>query len=173
MEFLIFAALFLFFWSRANKKAQKKAAKIAGDKWAGFEENKLRLADRQAEYDRMLSALPELDGDETYSQEVVGEQAYKETLDLYGEFLQKFHDGEEQIWVLVELEPTNPYDKNAVRVEAGQATVGHIPRDQARQFGKELAALGGKARCSARFYWSPDDGLSSLTLDVVRPLQKK
>jgi hypothetical protein len=169
MEFLFFAALFLFFWARANKKKRQQA----GDKWAGFEENKRRLAPEQEKYDRMLFGLPELIGDNSFSQDVVGEQAYKDTLDLYGEYLEKYHPGEEEIWVLVELEPDNEYDENAVRVEAGQATVGYIPRSQAEDFGKELRSLGGKARANARFYWDPEGGRSSLTIDAVRPLKKK
>ena len=169
MEFLFFAALFLFFWARANKKKRLKAA----DKWAGFEESKRKLAPEQAKYDRMLFGLPELVGDLSFSQDVGGEQAYKETLDLYGEYIEKYHPGEEEIWVLVELEPTNEYDENAVRVEAGQATVGYIPKAEAEQFGRELRSLGGKARANARFYWGQEGGRSSLTIDAVRPLKRK
>ena len=73
--------------------------------------------------------------------------------------------------VMVELEPNNKYDPNAVRVDAGQATIGYIPREDAEEFGKELATLGGTATCSAKLYWSPGDGRSSITLDVLRPLE--
>ena len=36
---------------------------------------------------------------------------------------------------------------------------------------KELEALGGVARASAKFHWSRGDGQHSISLDVVRPLR--
>lgn len=166
MDLLILTVLgvLIWFWLKRRKKK---------DKWDGFEAAKRRLAPQQAAYEKMLFGLPELTGDGSFSQEVVGEQAYKEALDLFGEFIQRYHPGQDEIWVLVELEPTNKFDKNAVRVEAGQTTVGYIPRTEAVAFGRELRELGGKARCNARFHWSPADGKSSLSLDVIRPLQAK
>ncbi len=117
----------------------------------------------------MLS-LPSLKGDETFSQEIVGEQAYADDLYSFGTWLEQNHPGEDVIWVIVENEPDNIHDPNAVRVEAGKTTVGYIPRQQAEQFAIELATLGGKARCAARFHFDKYGDRSSITLDLVRPL---
>ena len=47
-------------------------------------------------------------------------------------------------------EPDNPYDANAVRVEAAEATVGHLSRDDAPRFHAiidRLVRAGGPATC--------------------------
>jgi hypothetical protein len=160
VEWILFGLLFLFFYSRSKKKQAKKelAQAIKGQS---------RL---QNNYDNYLASLPSLKGDGSFSQEIRGEQAYAESIDLFGQFLEDYHNGEDEILVMVEVEPDNKFDKNAVRVEAGQTTVGYVPREQALEFGSELLEFGGRATCTARLYWSPDDGKSSITLDVVRPL---
>ena len=161
MEWVIFALLFWFFFSRSKKRRAKK----------DFERAKKSLAKQQQRYENFMNSLPELVGDGSFSQEVRGEQAYKKTIDMYGKYLQDYHPGEDEFYVMVELEPKNKYDKNAVRVDAGQATIGHIPREEAAGFGAELAIHGGRAKCAAKLYWSPEDGLSSVRLDIVRPLR--
>jgi hypothetical protein len=152
--------------------ALRRVSKTPAHDWKTFERNRKKLAPEQRDYDNYLAALPELRGDGTFSQEIVGEQAYRETLEQFGAFLAKYHPGENEILVLVELEPDNEYDSNAVRVEAGQATIGYIPRMQAEAFGEELSAIGGRATATARFYYSSGDGLHSITLDLVRPLTR-
>jgi hypothetical protein len=160
VEWILFGLLVWFFYSRSKKKQTNREFKKA-----------LRGQSRlQNNYDDYLASLPSLKGDGSFSQEIKGEQAYKEAIDLFGQFLVDYHPGEDEILVMVEVEPDNKFDKNAVRVEAGQATVGYIPREQALEFGNELLEFGGRATCTARLYWSPDDGKSSITLDVIRPL---
>lgn len=160
MEWILFGLLFLWFFARQSKK-----------KWKRFEKEAVSQSGKQLDYERFMKDLPALKGDGNFSQEVKGEQAYKENIDMYGEYLERYHPDEEDFMVMVELEPNNKFDKNAVRVDAGQATIGYIPKEEAEQFGRELAAFGGKASCTANLYWSPDDGRSSITLDVVRPLR--
>ena len=160
MEWIVFGLLFWFFYSRSKKKRAKKE----------FEKAVKGQSKTQQRYDNYLASLPALKGDGSFSQEIRGEQAYAEAIDLFGQFLVDYHPGEDEILVMVEVEPNNKFDKNAVRVEAGQATVGYIPREEALEFGNELLEFGGRATCTARLYWSPDDGKSSITLDVVRPL---
>ena len=160
MEWVIFALLFWFFFSRSKKRRAKK----------DFERAKKSLAKQQRRYENFMNSLPELVGDGSFSQEVRGEQAYKKTIDMYGKYLQDHHPGEDEFYVMVELEPKNKYDKNAVRVDAGQANIGHIPREEAADFRAELKVHGGRAKCTAKLYWSPEDGLSSVRLDIVRPL---
>lgn len=161
MEWIAFALLVWFFYSRSKKKREKK----------NFERARKSLAKEQQNYEDFMNSLPELLGDGSFSQEVRGEQAYKETIDMYGQYLEDYHPGEDEFYVMVELEPNNRYDKNAVRVDAGQATIGYIPREEAEGFGAELGIYGGRAKCTAKLYWSPDDGLSSVRLDIVRPLR--
>ena len=160
MEWILFGLLFLFFYSRSKKKQAKKELTKAIKGQSRLQNN----------YDNYLASLPSLKGDGSFSQEIRGEQAYAEAIDLFGQFLEDYHNGEDEILVMVEVEPDNKFDKNAVRVEAGQTTVGYIPREQALEFGNELLEFGGRATCTARLYWSPDDGKSSITLDVIRPL---
>ena len=161
MEWILFGLLVWFFYRRSQKKKGKKA----------FDAAKKKYAKQQQAYEDFMNSLPYLKGDESFSQQVRGEQAYQETINMYGQFLEDHHPGKDEILVMVELEPSNPFDKNAVRVDAGQATIGYIPREEAEEFGNELRALGGRASCSARLYWSPNDERSSITLDVLRPLQ--
>ena len=161
MEWVLFGLLVWFLYSRRKKKQAKSNWDRAVKKYAS----------QQKQYESFMNSLPQLLGDGTFSQEVRGEQAYKETIDMYGQFLQDHHPGEDEILVMVEVEPHNRYDPNAVRVDAGQATIGYIPREESAQFGKELQELGGRAACTARLYWSPQDGRSSITLDLVRPLR--
>jgi hypothetical protein len=161
VEWILFGLLVWFFYSRSKKKQTNREFKKA-----------LRGQSRlQNNYDDYLASLPSLKGDGSFSQEIKGEQAYKEAIDLFGQFLVDYHPGEDEILVMVELEPDNKYDQNAVRVEAGQTTVGYIPREEAEQFGKELAEFGGRATCNATLFWSPNDGRSSISLDVLRPLK--
>ena len=162
MEWIIFGLLFWFFLSRSKNKQQKKLQRQ-------LDVN----SNTQKRYDDFLKSLPALLGDGSFSQEIRGEQAYKEDIDLLGQYIQQFHPGEDVVLVMVAVEPENKHDKNAVRIEAGKATLGYIPREQALEFSKELNELGGKATCDARLFWSPNDGRSSITLDLVRPLKPK
>lgn len=166
MEWVIGALIiwFLFFRSK-GKKVQRLSREL-------IKENQALIENQQQIYNKYLASLPELQGDGSFSQEVVGELAYQETLNNFAEYLKKEHPGEDEILVLVELEPTNSFDKNAVRLEAASATVGYIPRQEAEQFGQELKTLGGKATCSAKFLFS-DLGHHGLRLDVERPLRTK
>jgi hypothetical protein len=162
LEYVIFALLLWFFIARSQKKKLKKAGKTLTRS----------IAQEQARYDKYMNSLPTLKGDDSYSQEVRGEFAYKEMLDNFGGWLKDKHPGKDEIWVIVETEPNNIHDPNAVRIETGQETVGYIPREEALEFAKELKQFGGRARCSARFYWDEFGNKSSLTLDVVRPLRQ-
>lgn len=166
MEIIIFL-LFVWFLSRIFRRRTRKVA----DKWEAFEVAAAKQQKQQEKYDNYMMSLPELLGDESYSQQIRGERAYNETLDLFGEWMERYHPGEDKINVIVEAITTKQGEKQ-VRVEAGQAVIGFIPREEVAEFHAELSEFGGVARASARFYWSPDDGKSSITLDVVRPLRK-
>lgn len=58
------------------------------------------------------------------------------------------------------LEPDNPYDKFAVRVEVDGHLVGHLPRGTAKRLGKRLRGLkaeGKAAICMAYIGRGPDN----------------
>ena len=166
MEIIVFLLLVWLF-----ARIFRKRAKQPFDKWRAFEREAEKQQKAQQKYDNYMMSLPELLGDGTYSQKLRGEAAYKETLDLFGQWIERYHPGEDEINVIVEA-ITNKDGALQVRVEAGQAVVGFIPREDAAEFHGELSALGGVARASAKFHWSPHDGNSSIALDVVRPLAK-
>jgi hypothetical protein len=87
-------------------------------------------------------------------------------------------DGHDKIVAAVlRPEPTNPYDKNAVKVEVAGLTVGYLSREDAINYLKELADLGfrGKATtCRAKIVggWSNNRSTGSfgVKLDLPTPL---
>lgn len=166
MEFIIFL-LVIWFFSRIFRKRTKGPA----DKWEAFEREAEKQKKLQQRYDNYMMSLPELQGDGSYSQKLRGELAYKDTLDQFGEWIERYHPGEDEINVIVEAITTKD-GALQVRVEAGNAVIGFIPREEAAEFHKELTAIGKAARVGAKFYWSPHDGKSSVSLDVVRPLRQ-
>lgn len=166
MEIIVFLLL-VWLFARIFRKKTKQPF----DKWQAFEKEAAKQQKEQQRYDKYMMSLPELKGDGSYSQPLRGEAAYKETLDLFGQWIERYHPGEDEINVIVEA-ITNKNGAKQVRVEAGQAVVGFIPKEVAADFHEELTILGGVARCGAKFHWSPQDGKSTIALDVVRPLAK-
>lgn len=73
--------------------------------------------------------------------EVVGESHYQQALErICGG---RSEDGaEEYVTAILVLEDTNPYDKMAVRVDIEGHTVGHLSRDNARAYRRQLKAAG-------------------------------
>jgi hypothetical protein len=60
--------------------------------------------------------------------DVVGEQHYQEALEAVAAGHNAFGTRTRVLTVTLVREPDNPYDANAVRVEAAEATVGHLSR---------------------------------------------
>jgi hypothetical protein len=166
MEIIVFLLLV---WLFARIFPKKRKGPV--DKWEAFEEAARKNEKQQRRYDDYMMSLPELMGDGTYSQKIRGELAYRETLDNFGEWMERYHPGEDEINVIVERIVSKDGKEHSVRIEAGNAVIGFIPREIAGEFGNELKNLGGVARASAKFKWSPHNGQSSISLDVVRPLR--
>ena len=166
MEIIVFLLL-IWLFARIFRKKSKGPV----DKWEAFEVASRKNEKLQRRYDKYMMSLPELAGDGTYSQRIRGELAYRETLDNFGEWMERYHPGEDEINVIVERIASRDGKEHAVRLEAGNAVIGFIPREIAGEFGNELKSLGGVARASAKFKWSPSDGQSTISLDVVRPLR--
>lgn len=82
--------------------------------------------------------------------EVVGESNYQSA--LLAAAGGKTADGPartEHLALLVP-EPSNPYDKNAVRVEIGGRLVGYLSRAVARELSADLRRIGTPLACHAR-----------------------
>jgi hypothetical protein len=76
---------------------------------------------------------------------VVGESYYQPALIRVSKCPARGERGYECSAELV-LEPENPHDPFAVRVEVDGELVGHLPRGSARRFGKRLRALKEEGR---------------------------
>ena len=166
MEIIVFLLL-IWLFARIFRKKSKGPV----DKWEAFEQAAKKSEKLQKRYDDYMMSLPELAGDGSYSQRIRGELAYRETLNNFGEWMGRYHPGKDEINVIVERIESKDGKEHSVRIEAGNAVIGFIPREIAGEFGNELKVLGGVARSSAKFKWSPHDGQSTVSLDVVRPLR--
>lgn len=97
--------------------------------------------------------------------EVLGEQYHKRAI-LAALGLQSVEDDvEEDVTARLVPEPSNPHDRNAVRVEVGGHLVGYIPRAQAARYQPLLIALvsrgfqpqvAGRIRCRPRWEYGTD-----------------
>ena len=85
-----------------------------------------------------------IEGDGAYDLDVVGESYYQDALvRIAGPHTE---DGRRvKVAAVLYLEPDNPHDRNAIRVEINGATVGHIPRDLAGELRKELIGQGARS----------------------------
>ena len=93
--------------------------------------------------------------------DVVGEQHYQEALEAVAAGRNAFGTRTRVLTVTLVREPDNPYDANAVRVEAAEATVGHLSRDDAPRFHAiidRLASAGSPATCRAMLTGGWDRG---------------
>lgn len=165
MEIIVFLLL-IWLFARIFRKKTKGPV----DKWEAFEQAAKKSEKLQKRYDNYMMSLPELAGDGSYSQRVRGELAYRETLDNFIEWLDRYHPGENEINVMLEIVEGKNGQEHAVRLEAGNAVIGFIPGEDAGAFGNELKALGGTARASGRLVRNVD-GTNTLSLDVIRPLR--
>lgn len=90
--------------------------------------------------------MPTLNGNGDYDVEVVGESHYQDALvRAAGPHTEEGRRVE--VPAMLYLEPKNPNDPNAIRVEINKATVGYIPRDMAAEIRialKEIGIKGGQ-----------------------------
>lgn len=65
-------------------------------------------------------------------------------------------------------EPTNPHDKNAIRVVVNGQHVGYLKREAARQFGQAIAAADTPVQCRATLHPpKPPNANIAVTLDFT------
>jgi hypothetical protein len=121
--------------------------------------------------------MPALDmlgrGGGYYGQRVAGESHhFRDLAHLAGPAA----SGERELTVLLQREPGNRYDPNAVKVVIEGRLVGYLPREDAPAYQVPLQLIEQKGRlatCKARLWWSReyDDFLASVSLDLADPAQ--
>jgi len=107
--------------------------------------------------------------------EIVGERNYQEILDAVCGG--KCTDGHEKLIAVTLIpEPTNPHDRNAVKVDMAGHTVGYLSRADARDYLAELTAAGYagfEAQCRAHIVggWKDarSEGHYGVKLDIEMP----
>ena len=120
-----------------------------------------------------------LAGSEEYGFDIVGESNYQRALsDICGG---RSEDGaDHDCEALLQPEPTNPHDKNAVQVFIEDRLVGYLSRDAAANYHAEMRRLGhrdGKSVCDAviRGGWKGrrgrGDGHFGVKLDLDWPFR--
>lgn len=104
-------------------------------------------AARAARHTSRREALPHIDGTGAYEFDIVGEAQYQDNLaQIAGG---KTEDGHEfECRAVLCLEPSNPYDSNAIRVDINGLTVGYIPRDYAPGMSSIIRSRAGSGRIS-------------------------
>lgn len=109
----------------------------------------------------------------SFPMEAVGESYYQEALQsICGPFTR---DGHESVFLaIIQLEPTNPHDSNAVVIKIRNRIVGYLPRDQALRVGSQMRSKGiSAATCNAliRGGWRTnqyDEGLYGVRLSIPK-----
>jgi hypothetical protein len=102
---------------------------------------------------------------------VVGESHYQDALKRVSE-CPPTGDHRYECAARLVLEPDNPHDRFAVRVEVDGRRVGYLPRGSAKRFNKRLRAMaeqGQPAICMAFIGRSEDAGHSNLGINLRLP----
>ena len=82
-----------------------------------------------------------IEGSGRFDQDVVGEEHYQEALiRIAGPYTQKGH--RVRCEAVLYLQPDNPHDGNAIRIEIDGSTVGYISRYQAPTLRRQMQRLG-------------------------------
>ena len=124
------------------------------------------LAEEQAEYEQYVLSLPALRGNGRFTQEVDTTYGEMFALDSYSQYLEIMHEPGQHFTVLLEYQPGE--DAGSIRVEGGEATLGHIPLDQEDYLCDFLEELGNEVTCNAQLTKLVHGGYD-LYLDIARP----
>ena len=117
--------------------------------------------------------IAEIGGDGAFGFEIAGESHYQAALEaIVGERAKS--SAHFPCSAILKLEPDNPYDSHAVRVDIGGETVGYIPRHMASEFTQAAAtanADGAKAEAVIVGGWErgADRGEFGVRLNITRP----
>lgn len=144
----------------------------------GLEQSRRRALPRRKEPDEPFRQPLLAVGRETYPRPVAGEAHYQEALEaICGPRTEGGY--EEYEAAVLEPEPDNPHDSNAVRVMIAGRQVGYLMREDAPKYLARLERLGvsgGAVRCNAviRGGWyrsRSDQGQFGVSLDLPFPVQ--
>ena len=125
-------------------------------------------AEEQAEYDAYVTSLPKLKGNGRFDQEVDTTYGDIFALDAYSTYLELMHEPGQHFTVVLEYQEGDA--EGSVRVDGGQATLGHISYDNEEYLAEFLEELGGDVTCDARLTKLVHGGYD-LYLDILRPPQ--
>jgi hypothetical protein len=125
-------------------------------------------AEEQAEYDAYVTSLPKLKGNGRFDQEVDTTYGDMEALDAYSTYLELMHEPGQHFTVVLEYQVGEA--EGSVRVDGGQATLGHIPYDDEEYLCEFLEELSGDVACDAKLTKMVHGGYD-LYLDILRPPQ--
>ena len=123
-------------------------------------------AEEQAEYEAYILSLPALQGNGRFTQEVDTTYGEMFALDSYSQYLELMHEPGQHFTVLLEYQPGE--DEGSIRVEGGQATLGHIPYEQEDYLCDLLEELDSDVTCNAQLTKLVHCGYD-LYLDIARP----
>lgn len=116
----------------------KRAVVPEPDEWSDFKPPSAQKRQAQAYH---------IAGDGAYDFDIVGEASYQNNLiNIVGGKTREGHEFE--CLAVLAREPTNQYDKNAVRVEIEGRTVGYIPRSHTAVVGSLIVRMGRSGRMS-------------------------
>ena len=125
-------------------------------------------AEEQAEYDAYVTSLPKLKGNGRFDQEVDTTYGDMFALDACGTYLELMHEPGQHFTVVLEYQESE--EEGAVRVDGGQATLGHIPFEDEEYLVEFLEELSGDVACDAKLTKLVLGGYD-LYLDILRPPQ--
>ena len=125
-------------------------------------------AEEQAEYDAYVTSLPKLKGNGRFDQEVDTTYGDMFALDACGTYLELMHEPGQHFTVVLEYQESE--EEGAVRVDGGQATLGHIPFEDEEYLVEFLEELSGDVACDAKLTKLVHGGYD-LCLDILRPPQ--
>lgn len=101
--------------------------------------------------------IPRTAGEDFFPRQVAGESNYTQAIrNVIGK-----QGGEKNMWVTLEREPSNKYDRNAIRVHIQGATVGYVPREETQELQGLLQAAERQnvvVMAWARVWYSGDAG---------------
>ena len=113
-----------------------------------------------------MTSLPKLKGNGRFDQEVDTTYGDVFALDAYSQYLELMHEPGQHFTVFLELQEGE--EEGSIRVDGGQATLGHIPYEDEGYLMEFLEDLGGDVACDAKLAKLVHGGYD-LHLDIARP----
>ena len=161
-------ALFGSFAAAAWKANRDKRAALEDNYRHEVRKATAEHAEEQSEYDAYVTSLPKLKGNGRFDQEVDTTYGDIFALDAYSTYLELMHEPGQHFTVVLEYQEGKA--EGSVRVDGGQATLGHIPFEDEEYLAEFLEELGGDVACNAKLTKLVHGGYD-LFLDIQRPVE--